>query len=1365
MAQVKKFKTPAGPVTVGDENAVKPAGTSTPTGEVKKKYGKWVRDGIETEMTDDIILNFLEDARKGDSDYQLWANDAIAQIRRGEDVNINTLANESNVRPTYANDKQIKKLEKDIPKERVSDAMFNTFRHRYNKSVQRAGQWDPTSMIESKKSTPEKTAFGLGSGSFVYEPIKDKSGNITYKYNSLLNRPEKAHFDRFTSYLLGDKTYRDQFDVSGIDDIEHLVGWFEDLENGEEWLKNLWSKIETGEEIDIDERTYLNEIGLGWDRAKDQTSVAAQNQKKENEVQDDAWTTFNTGNFWTPEEKKYFTYNDGEYSLNYDNLPKDFDPSKNYYFNQEFVDLNPQNKWLDGKIWYDGKWYKDGDLSKPESDLYRMLVSRDYFNMNKRGDYGGANNIMMTTWKVPALKSTEDAAYDNYLGDFYDKNYLFEDIEYNRPGATYDGQPIPQDWSVRRVQNMAANDWDITGRRPYLYRMTDAYGNEVDFKELKGLYDRSTLQKPLSYKTVISTNPKSDYYKRYGETTSDGFTVYKGGSGKWHVSIPSSIGGDDKVFKDMSASVYDVISSSEFKDQYNNNRDAAQDFYNMVRKGNPMSINKLKSLIYSLYPEEAKQQEVANEIIEYFTSKPIKIDKPVASNKRGGIIKAQGGTSTSQETLNKANELVAQYKNPYENPVIFKDGKYQKGSLSETDWAMITGLGLDAAGFVAGLFPGYGDLTNIGLSSIGSNIFYGIADRNQVKAGLAPRGTALKNALVNVGVDLAGVLPIVGDTANAGGFLNKLRKALKSSNTLYSWVKNGFAAVGLASSIPSIDKAIRGEDLTIEEIRDISQGLMTLTGVARRGTKAFNESRLAANAHPDPKPIPRKTKYKTADGTEKDLVFTDDDINKATPLFQLRDQKSRADLAKLIKDRYPDIPDEEVNRILGDAGALRDLGIAKNAKLAGYSTAKEEEKPGWFKYFRKPGERRKSLSERTAEEITSGSQKGSGMNKVAAEWINANGAFPPTGFEIKNQKSRYTRPSLVKTHEKGGVIKAQLGQKVREIGETISNGLAPLNTPDAKQKWRSLTRYAIGDIFNRKDRQNTINAAEESARLGQMSAPQEVYTPNYINAGNAYRHLAESKFQFWPSPTSDPIVNQQMKKQAYDEGNSALAEGINLESQQHSQNNLRNTEEKRTYANIKNEVANTNRKIFATLPQVRAEADSIYNKAASESAINAIYEQQKEADQAKQEALAYAKEKLKYDRAKKYNTEYTNWYNQTFTKDKPFDPTNQSHVSLVQAKQKLLNDIYMSNSFNDQTSFLSPIAQGYYDYYTGKMKSGGKLSAADRININREKAADQIRVSSAKSADKLWENNLRDARKALSKMEDRVHKLLTKLLK
>ena len=60
-----------------------------------------------------------------------------------------------------------------------------------------------------------------------------------------------------------------------------------------------------------------------------------------------------------------------------------------------------------------------------------------------------------------------------------------------------------------------------------------------------------------------------------------------------------------------------------------------------------------------------------------------------------------------------------------------------------------------------------------------------------------------------------------------------------------------------------------------------------------------------------------------------------------------------------------------------------------------------------------------------------------------------------------------------------------------------------------------------------------------------MSAPREVYTPNYINAGNAGRRLAQSKFQYIPSPTSDPVTYQQMKKQAYDEGNLILADAIN----------------------------------------------------------------------------------------------------------------------------------------------------------------------------------------------------------------------------
>lgn len=50
MAQVKKFQTPAGPID--GTTAVSPAGT-----EAKKKYGRWIRDGVIYEMDDESMNN------------------------------------------------------------------------------------------------------------------------------------------------------------------------------------------------------------------------------------------------------------------------------------------------------------------------------------------------------------------------------------------------------------------------------------------------------------------------------------------------------------------------------------------------------------------------------------------------------------------------------------------------------------------------------------------------------------------------------------------------------------------------------------------------------------------------------------------------------------------------------------------------------------------------------------------------------------------------------------------------------------------------------------------------------------------------------------------------------------------------------------------------------------------------------------------------------------------------------------------------------------------------------------------------------------------------------------------------------------
>lgn len=124
-----------------------------------------------------------------------------------------------------------------------------------------------------------------------------------------------------------------------------------------------------------------------------------------------------------------------------------------------------------------------------------------------------------------------------------------------------------------------------------------------------------------------------------------------------------------------------------------------------------------------------------------------------------------------------------------------------------------------------------------------------------------------------------------------------------------------------------------GEDLTTDDIKALMYGVMAATGLARQGAHNFNESRLAAKSHPSAEQIPYKTKYKTTENgveVERDVVFTADDIGKAIDWRNRGDATSKAELAKLIKEKAPDIPDEEVNRIMGNANALRELGLVRD---------------------------------------------------------------------------------------------------------------------------------------------------------------------------------------------------------------------------------------------------------------------------------------------------------------------------------------------------------------------------------------------------------------------------------------------------
>lgn len=272
-----------------------------------------------------------------------------------------------------------------------------------------------------------------------------------------------------------------------------------------------------------------------------------------------------------------------------------------------------------------------------------------------------------------------------------------------------------------------------------------------------------------------------------------------------------------------------------------------------------------------------------------------------------------------------------------------------------------------------------------------------------------------------------------------------------------------------------------------------------------------------------------------------------------------------------------------------------------------------------------------------------------------------------------------------------------------------------------------------------------------------------IILPNYINAGNAQRQLAQSKFQYRPAVFSDPNQYNAWKKQSYDEGNLALAQGTQLDSQQYSKNLLRGVEERKNYANVGAEGINQWRKAAAAGETAIAEAQNMGDRSTTKSFSQLVYQRQVQRDANIQAARALGEQKLAFERQQSLMNDYNTWYNNTFTEDKPYDPSNAEHNKAITNKQTELSNLYQNKGFEDKLKLLPSGAQRWYNLLYAK-KGGSLRTVSEQIAINREKASDQIRVNKAKSQDKIWENDLKDARKALDKMSDRVHDILMKLL-
>lgn len=1432
MAQVKKFQNPAGPLD--GTTAANPAGNSV---EVSKKYGRWIKNGVIYEMDEEKMKDLERHIMSMDPSLQPYAAEDFKRLQNGEDVTIDTMLNQRDGIDDYAvlNNRQEKRLQNGKVKEGILNSFFNTPTHKFNKATYELGKWEPSkNTITPKSDKVKKTKLIKRTGSFAYD-LTDKNQN---RYKDYYNQDEMAYLRDILNYL--DGVNREQFDVTDFDGIADIESVYKQ-KGGKEWAKTLIDDILAGKEINGEYKDFLDVLGLSQIFG---TNPEITQQKIDNEAatkKNTDWTKSGYAGAWSTDDRdKYFTYNsDGSFTFK-GSLPSGINLSSgNYYFNDEFVEENPMYNYLSGKINYDGKWYSEKDLLKPESLLYQTLAAKDYFNMNKRGEYGNANKIMKSSWKgqenlIPAWgEGTED-----YLGDFYGKRFLYENRNYNMPdtkiriqtGLDESGAPIyiekdiDDNWVIRRGVDLSDTNFlpDGTGRRPWLWKITDAYGNEINdidglsiknkpltYDNFIGLYDGSTAtdQSIPTPRTRISGDRYSPYYNRYADTNDFGFTAYRDKDNQTvHVSIPTNIGGiEGQVYADMPIDVYEAITHPSIIKGIMSDPVAARYFFDLIRYGKTKGRKKGLSFYVPLYDGEGEFDtylDFSPEVFNYFANNPKRIASP-ESFKKGGVIKAQGGTvvrnlehSNSQKSLDKAKTLNQIYKNPYSPQMVREDGNWDLWkAISNSDKLEMYGLAADGLGMIAGMVPVYGDLANVALSTIGANILYGISDRRKVKAGAMPKGTVGKNLAMSLGADALSLVPAVGELANMTRWGSRLKDFALKSEPFVKGLMATFATIGAVGAADSFGKLMRGEDLNMDDFKELIYGTMSALGLIRTTKKAISDSRLAKNSAPAPEQPTRTTKFKAADGTEQTVTLDDGQISQLTSLRAMGENKSKEALATMLRDKG--VPAEEINRILGNSQALKELGLIRETPKIGpthYTEVKPEPTHGTGYYFFHPFKRTRDLQGRTVEQLFQGANDDP---RAAARWINANLGYS----KIRNRKNMGTDSYDVNNNgnvtsrsyyfddavgdiynygygdveyrkyptpepeeitgtlglKKGGkILKAQKGQWFRNIW-------GGLNNPEILNAIDSGTRFVLGDLYNSRSTDRTVNSIRNAVHLSKPITPTEYYTPNYINAGNVERQLAQSEFQYIPAVTNDIKDYQAWKKQGYDRGNLRLANAAQLDAQQTSQNLLRNIEELRNYAYNRAEGETQYNKAKGAGETAIAEALNVGDRSRIESLSQLIYQGQAQRDQYMNEALAYAKGRAEYDARTKAEADYQKAFDQTF--GGKYDPTNAEHIKLNSS----LRDHYINNStrsiYDQQYNWMSKGGQRMYDRYIKSAKQGGSLRpTSDQIAINREKANDQIRINKAKSQDRQWENSQKEIRKAIEKMSDRVHDILMKIL-
>lgn len=858
----------------------------------------------------------------------------------------------------YGNDRRAKKNVGRSSRWADRQARKNSDHHIVNSALESLGKMED---FYNKKTKESDTTLAYGSGWFGY----DNGEYISGPDNIFREKHIRSVFDALAS---------GQTPTLGSgwgDDYEKLKNWYKAGYDPEELLTAIKNNDLSAKQLDI-----LKTMGyVQSDASKTAATTSDLKQKFVNAGYDyDTWSPYVI--FDKDGRLVARTGEDGK------SVFAGLGGNGNYYFNQQFADANSKYAFLKDHFLIDGVLHKASDASDPNSELYKYLrKSGGFYDLNKSGDWIGANNLIRQYWDGKERSNyglaSEAEGYSSFL-------YQNPHLRWTSLTGAYD-YPLTDGQSLIEIYD-PNGEVDMFGWGKPKYAVLDKDGNLVKYVDSPGNLTGKEAS-PLSGNKIIRTQDGDIHNNRVvqditigGEATGMGFEwdpkdntlIYKG-----DIKFASDTDGKNYVFPKEISDVF--MQNPDFFKKLGETPGMLIQFQRLLGSTlntgfrdafrwvtNDMSIGDWEKLGFS--PDQA---EKLNDYFDDLGKNNIRGDKnirrnqrlvdPVQSNKFGGKVaylkKLQpGGTvGTSKMSTHTEKAYDGKFQNT-ENFAAIGDDKF-----TASDW---TELGALVA-----------DLTGVGLGLSGAPIASGVAGAVGSTAGFV--ADINRDGLdwgdvgsygLNLGLDLASALPFLGSVAQGTKVAKGIQKAGKVVGKFLNnpTVIKSLAALGVGSAVKiSADKIINGEKWDIRDVRNVLNGLTGIMTLRKTGLFEGGKTKQTSGEI-DVKIKGKETKVKL----------------------------SEADLEKIQSKSGPDADK-----------TLREIIIKKNPKLklkatdVDFSPAKVEQKIGlrFWKGKQPTGEydfgitTTKESPKLTGKGIADGSQRTQRFN----EWLRTGQWFEP----------------------------------------------------------------------------------------------------------------------------------------------------------------------------------------------------------------------------------------------------------------------------------------------------------------------------------------------------------------------------------